>query len=80
MTTGEQLIEQGRARGLEQGRAEGRAEGKRQFLLQGLSRLGTVPPEVEARVAGASEAELEAWAERLFSAKSLADVFDAGPS
>jgi len=71
VTAGEQLMERGR----EQGRKEGRLEGERRFLLRGLQRLGPVSPEIEARVQSASEAELEKWVERVFSAKTAAEVF-----
>ena len=68
VTAGEQL--------LEQGREQGRLEGERRFLLRGLRRLGPVSAEVEARVQSGCEAELEKWAERVFTAKTVEDVFE----
>ncbi|MBL4850205.1 MAG: Rpn family recombination-promoting nuclease/putative transposase, partial [Planctomycetes bacterium] len=68
VTAGEQLMEQGRA--------QGRLEGERRFLLRGLRRLGSVSPEIVTRVESATESELETWAERLFSAGSVAEVFE----
>lgn len=76
VSTGEQLLERGREQGREQGRKEGRLEGERHFLLRGLRRLGTVSAEVEARVQGATEAELDTWCERVFSAKTVEEVFE----
>ncbi len=65
-------------------RAEGRAEGERRGLLEGERRIllrqlrkafGTIPTDVEQRIASASEAELEAWGGRVRSAATLDDVF-----
>jgi hypothetical protein len=72
MGYGEQLIEQGRQEGRDVGRQEGLLLGKAQVLLK-LMRLkfGVVPEEVVARVEGASEAELEAWTERILTAETL---------
>ncbi|MBL4844614.1 MAG: hypothetical protein JKY65_03735, partial [Planctomycetes bacterium] len=71
VTAGEQLMERGREQGLEQGRLEG---GQR-LLLSILARLGGVTPEVEARVQGATEVDLENWAQRALSAGTIEDVF-----
>ncbi|MEZ6184144.1 MAG: Rpn family recombination-promoting nuclease/putative transposase [Planctomycetota bacterium] len=57
-------------------RAQGRTEGKRGALLQLLREgFAPLPPEVEQRVASASESELVAWTGRVLRAKSLDDVF-----
>ncbi|MBL4844114.1 MAG: hypothetical protein JKY65_01195, partial [Planctomycetes bacterium] len=72
VTAGEQLMEQGR----KQGREQGRLEGERRFLLRGLRRLGLVSPAIVTRVESATESKLETWAERLFSAGSVAEVFE----
>ena len=77
----EQGIEQGIERGVRQGRAEGvrqgRAEGVRAVLERLLRRrFGTLPPRVGARLGGAAEAELEAWADNVLDAATLDDVFE----
>lgn len=51
-------------------------KGERRILLRILSRLGTVTPEVNARVQAAGQADLERWAESALSAKSIEDVFE----
>jgi flagellar biosynthesis/type III secretory pathway protein FliH len=80
----EELIEQGRAQGLEQGRQEGRREGRHEGRREGarevlitllLSRFGTLPDDVVARVKVADTEQIDRWAERLLTASSLAEVF-----
>jgi hypothetical protein len=57
-------------------RAEGRSEGQRKLVLQQLARrFGTLPPEIEERVAKAEMSELQDWAMRLLDARSLDQVF-----
>ncbi|WP_313053315.1 DUF4351 domain-containing protein [Pseudomonas lopnurensis] len=68
----EQGIEEGRKKGIE----EGRQEGERAMLIRLLSRrFGTLDEETLQRLADASSAELESWAERILNATSLEDVF-----
>lgn len=76
----DQVIEEGRAKGLAEGRAKGRAEG----LVQGevsvlrkllTARFGSLPAWVEDRLASAAPPELEAWAVRMLSAGSIEQVF-----
>jgi len=65
-----------------QGMAEGKAEGKAELLLKLLRRRGfTVDENVEARVHACHDgAQLDAWAEQVLGATSLAEVFmTAGP-
>ena len=58
-------------------RDEGRQEGERAVLERLLRRrFGTLPPRVGARLGGASEADLEAWADNVLDAATLDDVFD----
>lgn len=65
-------IEQGQLQGRAEGRAEGKAEGKAELLLKLLRlRFQELPPHVEPRVRGASDAELDRWAERVLSADTL---------
>ena len=64
-------------RAREEGRQEGRAEGERAVLERLLRRrFGRLPPTVGAQLGGASEADLEAWADRVLDAATLDDVFE----
>lgn len=65
--------QEGRQEGLEAGRqAEARA-----LLLRLLSkRFGPVGEDTQQRIAEASTAQLETWADRLLDAPNLAAVFD----
>ena len=79
----EQGRRQGRAEGVRQGRQEGvrqgRAEGERALLeRQLLRRFGMLPPVIGAQLSAASEAELEAWADRVLDAATLDEVFETG--
>ncbi|WP_437586312.1 DUF4351 domain-containing protein [Sorangium sp. So ce1000] len=57
--------------------AQGRQEGERAVLLRLLrARFGELPEAALARIEGAESAALERWAERVLSAKTLADVLD----
>ncbi|MFV8749588.1 Rpn family recombination-promoting nuclease/putative transposase [Nannocystaceae bacterium ST9] len=81
MTIAEQLIAEGRAKGRNEGRSEGRSEG-RNVAEQMLGKLlvlkfGELPADIEARVSSASLDELQAWADRVLRATTLADVFTA---
>jgi hypothetical protein len=68
VTAADQLRAEGERRGL--------LEGERRILLRLLRKaFGTIPAEVEQRIASASEAELETWSERVLSAQKLEDVF-----
>ena len=58
-----------------QGRAEGEARGRAELVLKLLTlRFGRLPAEAEARVRAASIEQLDAFAERVLSAKSLDEV------
>ena len=70
VTEYDRLVEQGRRKGLRQGRAA--------LLLTLLdAKLGPLTSAVEARVKAATPAELTAWATRILTATTLAEVFDA---
>ena len=74
MTGAQMLIEQGKAEGLEKGRAEGKAE----LLLRLLRRkYGKLPAGVTKRLRGAASGDLDRWADRVMTAASLEEVFDA---
>ncbi|KYG02813.1 hypothetical protein BE21_54290 [Sorangium cellulosum] len=65
------------AQGRDQGLQEGRREGERAMLLRLLrARFGELPDATVARVEAAETAVLEQWAERVLSAKTLAEVLD----
>lgn len=57
---------------------EGISQGERALLLRQLrARFGTLPAIVTARVEAADAKAIEAWGERVLTAESLSDVFDA---
>ncbi len=73
MTGAQMLIEQGRAEGLAKGKAEGKAE-----LLLRLLRLkyGELPEGQPDRLRGATNDDLDHWAERVMTAATLDEVFE----
>lgn len=72
MTLAEQLEDRGEKRGL----AKGRVEGARSVLLKQLAlKFSAISPELEERIARASEADLEKWSEKILSASSLDELF-----
>jgi len=80
MTIAEELMEEGRRRGLLEGqragRAEGRVETQRETLLRVLShRFGVVPTDVCERLMAASSVELDGWLVRALDAPSFDAVF-----
>ena len=71
MTTAEELMQRGEAKG----RFEGKAEGKAEVLLKLLQlRFTTVPPEAAQRVRAADAATIDRWVERVLTATSIEDV------
>ena len=80
MTAGERLIQQGEERGIlkgiQQGEERGILQGKRDMLLLLLQqRFGSqVSTDVERRLATASAEQITAWASRVMSAATLADL------
>lgn len=65
------------ATGKLQGQLEGRLEGEARVLARLLARrFGRLPDWVGTRLAGASETDLERWADAVLEAGSLAEVFD----
>jgi predicted transposase/invertase (TIGR01784 family) len=75
MTT---LAEKWTAEGKAEGRAEGKAEGKAETLRKLLTlRFGELTEATELRLAGASEAELDCWVERVLTAETLDAVVGA---
>jgi hypothetical protein len=69
------LEERGRLKGLD----EGRLEGQRSMLLKMLrSRFGPLPEAAATRLQSADAPQLEAWAERVLTAATLAEVLGEG--
>ncbi len=68
---------EGKAEGEAEGKAKGKAEGKANMLLHLLRlRFGPPPREVVERVEGERDTDqLDRWAERLFAAESIEDIF-----
>lgn len=59
-----------------EGKAEGKAKGKAELLLKLLSlRFGSPSEATRARVGTAEPVQLDAWAERVLTAKTLDEVF-----
>ena len=72
----EQWKAEGKAEGIQIGKAVGKAEGKADMLLRFLRlRFGVVPETTLATVMGASEDQLNEWAEKVFDASTLEGVF-----
>jgi predicted transposase/invertase (TIGR01784 family) len=71
-TIAEKWTAEGRAEGEARGRAEGKAEGKADTLRKLLTlRFGELSEPTQLRIAGASEAELDRWVERVLTADTL---------
>ena len=63
-------------RAREEGMQRGRVEGERTVLERQLQRrFGRLPPATARRLDGASQADLEAWADNVLDADSLDEVF-----
>ena len=75
MTIAEQLIEEGREKGLAKGRLEGRIATLRNLLRVKFKRR-TLAPAHEARLVAASPAVLDRYLERVLTADSVAAVFE----
>jgi predicted transposase/invertase (TIGR01784 family) len=57
------------------GRNEGRNEGRRELLVRLVERrFGELPPSAHDHIASADDPTLERWADRLFTAQTLADL------
>ena len=74
-STADQLREQGRREGEARDLREGEARGSRKTLrLQLDRRFGPLSSELEARLANATDRELEQWTLRILDARTLAEV------
>ena len=67
------LAEKWKAEGEAKGRAEGKAETLRKLLTL---KFGVLTEPIARRIAGASEAELDCWIERVLIADTLDAVLD----
>jgi hypothetical protein len=68
---------EGRMQGQAEGRMQGQAEGQRRALRQLLERrFGRISATIDARVAQATETDLEAWLLRVLEADTLDAVFE----
>ncbi|MFW5724306.1 MAG: DUF4351 domain-containing protein [Halochromatium sp.] len=68
--------QQGYDSGFGEGFGEGFDKGEAALLERQLrKRFGPLDADTEARLQAASSAEIERWAERIFDARQLADVF-----
>lgn len=80
-TIAQMLERRGHEKGLEQGLIQGMQQGMqkaRGILLRALqARFGEVSPAARGRVEAATEAELQAWVDRLFTAGSVAELLGA---
>jgi predicted transposase YdaD len=71
----EKGLEQGREKGLEQGHLQGRQEGQRRLLLKQLGlRFGELPSDAVSLVEKAESEDLERWAERILTVRSIEEV------
>jgi hypothetical protein len=74
----EEWKQQCRTEGLREGRQEGRLEGEAILLQRMLTRrFGPLPPELVWRIESSPAEQIDAWADRLLSASTLEDVFEA---
>ena len=76
MTAIDPLTKEVRDWALARGRAEGHAEGCAEILTKQLTmRFGPLSKRAQRRLRTATADQLDAWAERVRTASSLADVF-----
>ncbi len=72
----QEIAEEYQARGRAEGKAEGKAEGEATLLKRRLfRRFGSLPTEIETKIANASIGQIETWFDRELDATSLDDVF-----
>jgi hypothetical protein len=77
VTYGEQLIQQGLERGLEQGLEQGLQRGQVKLLRKQLEhRFGALSEGTLERLEAAGEQDLDRWAERVLTARTLDEVLD----
>jgi predicted transposase/invertase (TIGR01784 family) len=73
----DKVREEAREKGHIEGRETGRTEGRRALLLRLLaSKFGPVSRDTDQRIAAATAADLDRWAERLLTAERLDEVWE----
>jgi len=73
-----QWTEEWKAEGMQAGRLQGRQEGEAALLLRQLTRkFGPLDESTRARVLAADAEQLMVWGERLLSAETLEELFEA---
>ena len=71
----------GRSEGRSEGRLEGRSEAKADMVRRQIQRrFGTVTPDCELRIVGASDQQLDAWVDHLMNVGTLPDDLTSGPA
>lgn len=71
-------VAEGLAEHREEALQEGRREGRIELILKQLTaRFGLLPEEIQTRVRGAKDAELDTLAERLLTAQTLNQILDS---
>ena len=69
-TEGEQV-------GVQKGKIEGKQEGEMLILQRLLAkRFGAIPADTVSLISNASVEDIERWADRVFDAKQLSDIFN----
>jgi predicted transposase YdaD len=75
MSVADMLREEGRKEGEQKGRKEGEQKGERKILIKQLRlRFGDLSDAVVARIRAAGPRQIERWAERVLTARSLDEV------
>jgi len=73
-----QWTEEWKAEGMQAGRQQGRQEGEAALLLRQLTRkFGPIDEPTRVRVLGADAEQLLVWGERVLSAETLEELFEA---
>ena len=81
MTIYKRCLARGEARGEARGRAEGGAKAFAQSIVCMMRKqFGSVPADVVHRIRCTDESQLDAWADRVFAATSLEEVFAGSPA
>ena len=63
--------------GEQEGKIEGRQEGEMLMLQRLLAkRFGAIPADTVSLISNASVEDIERWADRVFDAKQLSDIFN----
>ena len=70
-------MQEGEQVGVQKGRQEGKQEGEMLILQRLLAkRFGAIPADKISLISNASIEDIERWADRVFDAKQLSDIFN----